>query len=76
MAIKTKVRKIGNSLGIVLPKEAIQALKVEEGETLYLTEAPEGALRVSPDTPGFEKKMQIADDLMKRYRNALRELAK
>lgn len=76
MAIKTKVRKIGNSLGIVLPKEAIQVLKVEEGETLYLTEAPECALRVSPDTPGFEKKMQIANELMKRYRNALRELAK
>jgi putative addiction module antidote len=76
MAIKTKVRKIGNSLGIVLPKEAIQVLKVEEGETIYLTEAPERALRMSPDTPGFEEKMRIAGDIMKRYRNALRELAK
>ncbi len=41
MAIETKVLKIGNLLGIVLPKEALNALKVEEGGTLYLTEAPE-----------------------------------
>lgn len=76
MAIEIKVRKIGNSLGIVLPKEALNTLKVSEGATLYLTESPEGALRITPEKPGFGKKMKIADDLMKRYRNALRELAK
>jgi putative addiction module antidote len=76
MAIETKVRKIGNSLGIVLPKEALNTLKVTEGATLYLTEAPEGALRVTPEKEGFAEKMKIADDLMNRYRNALRELAK
>ncbi|MFP4281753.1 MAG: AbrB/MazE/SpoVT family DNA-binding domain-containing protein [Opitutales bacterium] len=76
MAIETKVRKIGNSLGIVLPKEALLALKVEEGATLYLTEAPEGALRVTPERPGFQKMMEIAERGMRDYRNALRELAK
>lgn len=76
MPIETKVRRIGNSLGIVLPKEALNALKVEEGATLYLTEAPANSLRVTPDQPGFKEKMVIADSLMKRYRNALRELAK
>jgi len=76
MAIETKVRKIGNSLGIVLPKEALNALKVEEGATLYLTEAPENSLRITPDQPGFKEKMEVADSLMRRYRNALRELAK
>ena len=76
MAIETKVRKIGNSLGIVLPKEALGALKVQEGDTLYLTEAPQGSLRVTPDRPGFDEKMKVADSLMRRYRNALRELAK
>lgn len=76
MAIETKVRKIGNSLGIVLPKEALNALKVEEGTSLYLTEAPEGSMRVTPDRPGFAEKMEIAERLMNRYRNALRELAK
>ncbi len=76
MAIETKVRRIGNSLGIVLPKEALNALKVEEGATLYLTEAPEGALRVTPAQPEFGKMMAIAERGMRRYRNALRELAK
>ncbi|HRJ72595.1 MAG TPA: AbrB/MazE/SpoVT family DNA-binding domain-containing protein [Terrimicrobiaceae bacterium] len=76
MAIETKVRKIGNSLGIVLPKEALQALKVEEGATLYLTEAPENSLRVTPEQPGFAEMMNIAERGMQKYRNALRELAK
>jgi putative addiction module antidote len=76
MAIETKVRKIGNSLGIVLPKEALLALKVAEGDVLYLTEAPECSLRITPDRPGFEDVMKVAEDGMNRYRNALRELAK
>lgn len=76
MPIRTKVRRIGNSLGIVLPKEALQALKVGEGDTLYLTEAPQCSLRVTPERPGFEEKMKVALEGMNRYRNALRELAK
>ena len=76
MSYATKVRKIGNSLGIVLPKEALQAMKVAEGATLYLTEAPEGTLRVTPDQKNFARMMEIADKGMRRYRNALRELAK
>jgi putative addiction module antidote len=76
MHYQTKVRRIGNSLGIVLPKEALQAMKVKEGATLYLTEAPEGSLRVTPDEKGFDKMMAIAEEGMQRYRNALRELAK
>jgi putative addiction module antidote len=76
MTMKTKVRRIGNSLGIVLPKEAVQAMKVKEGATLYLTEAPESALRVTPERPGFEEMMDIAERGMQKYRNALRRLAK
>ena len=76
MPIETKVRRIGNSLGIVLPKEALQALKVQEGDILYLTESPQCSLRVTANQPGFEEKMRIADNLMNRYRNAFRELAK
>jgi len=76
MPIETKVRKIGNSYGIVLPKEALQALKVEEGATLYLTEAPNNPLNINPERPGFEEIMDIAEDLMRRYRNTFRELAK
>jgi putative addiction module antidote len=76
MAIETKVRKIGNSLGIVLPKEALQALKVKEGDTLFLTESSECSLRLTPNHPGFDEVMKIAELGMNRYRNALRELAK
>ncbi|MFZ4775670.1 MAG: AbrB/MazE/SpoVT family DNA-binding domain-containing protein [Terrimicrobiaceae bacterium] len=76
MAIETKVRRIGNSLGIVLPKEALQSLKVKEGATLYLTEAPENSLRITQGEDGFAEKMKIAESLMSRYQNALRELAK
>ena len=76
MTMETKVRKIGNSLGIVLPKEALQAMKVKEGATLYLTEAPESSLRVTPERPGFDEKAKVAESLMRRYRNALRELAR
>ncbi len=76
MPIQTKVRKIGNSLGIVLPKEALQTLKVSEGDVLYLTEAPEGSLRITPERPGFEDVMKVAEEGMSQYRNALRELAK
>jgi len=76
MPIEAKVRKIGNSLGIVLSKEALLALKVGEGDVLYLTEAPEGSLRITPERPGFDEKMAAAESLMNRYRNAFRELAK
>jgi putative addiction module antidote len=76
MAYKTKVRKIGNSLGIVLPKEALQAMKVEEGATLYITEAPECSVQITPEDKDFHEMMEIAEKGMKNYRNALRELAK
>jgi putative addiction module antidote len=76
MAMKTKVRKIGNSLGIVLPKEALQAMNVEEGASLYITKAPRDALRITPEKPGFEDVMNIAREGMDKYRNTLRELAK
>jgi putative addiction module antidote len=76
MPIETKVRRIGNSLGIVLPKEALQRLHVEEGATLYLTEAPDESMMITPERPGFKDIMALAEDGMNRYRNALRELAK
>lgn len=76
MTMKTKVRKIGNSYGILLPKEALNAMKVKEGDVLYLTEAPENSLQVTPGDRRFEEMMEIAERGMRRYRNALRELAK
>jgi len=74
--VQLKVRKFGNSLGIVLPKEVIQRLRTGDGEQLFLIESSEGEYRLTPYDPGFEKKMKKADEIMTRYRNTLRALAK
>lgn len=74
--IELKVRKFGNSLGVVLPKEVINHLHTSEGELLFLIEAPEGGYRLTPYDPAFEKKMAKADDIISRYRNTLHVLAK
>jgi putative addiction module antidote len=73
--IKLKVRKVGNSLGLVLPREAVARLDVKESSQLYLSEAPDGGYRLTPYSPEFEKQMEIAEDGMRRYRNTLRALA-
>lgn len=76
MPIELKIRKIGNSLGVVLPKEALAHLKVEEGQSIYLTEAPEDSFRVTKLNDEFQAQMGVAEDVINRYRNTLRELAK
>ncbi len=73
--VKTTVRKIGNSLGVILPVEALHALHVREGDAVYLTEAPDG-LQLTAFEPDFEETMRAAGNVMRRYRNALHELAK
>ena len=74
--VQLKVRKVGNSLGVTLPAEAAQALRVKEGDRLFLTEGPGGTFRVTPYDPDFADAMKAAESFMARYRNALRELAK
>jgi putative addiction module antidote len=71
-----KVRKIGNSLGVVLPKEVLSRLNVQDGDKVFLTEAPDGSYRITPYDPEFEKKIKIGKTFMARYRNTLRALAK
>jgi putative addiction module antidote len=75
MSYELKVRKIGNSYGVVLPKEALATLRVKEGDTLTATEAP-NSLNLMPSNPDFDKTMRILEDISQRYRNALREVAK
>jgi putative addiction module antidote len=74
--LELKLRKIGNSLGVVLPKEAVTRLKADEGDRLFLIEAPNGAYQLTPYDPAFEKKMKKAEDLIGRYRNTLHTLSK
>lgn len=70
-----KIIQIGNSLGVTLPKEALAALKVEKGDALILTPAPDG-FRLTPYDPEIERQLKTARAVMKKRRNALRELAK
>lgn len=74
--VHLKVRKFGNSLGVILPKEVIGRLRTKDGEPLFLIEAPNGGYQLTPYDPAFEKKMAQADDIMGRYRNTLQALAK
>lgn len=69
-----KIRKVGNSLGLVLPKEALSRLKVVEGDTVYLTDARDG-YRITPMDETFAKQMAAAEDIMREDRDVLRELA-
>ena len=72
---KLKLTAIGNSAGVVLPKEVLARLKLDKGDTVYLTESPDG-YRLTPYNPEFEQQMDAARRIMKRRRAALRELAK
>ena len=74
--LKLRVRKIRNSLGVVLPQEALARLNADEGDSLFLIETPEGGYQLTSYDPAFEKKMQKAEDIFRRYRNTLHVLAK
>ncbi|PCK07938.1 MAG: AbrB/MazE/SpoVT family DNA-binding domain-containing protein [Alteromonadaceae bacterium] len=73
--LKVKVTTVGNSMGILLPKEALNKMKASKGDTLYLVEGPEG-YTLTPYKQDFEEQMEAAEDVMKRYKNTLRALAK
>ena len=70
-----KIRRIGNSLGATLPKEVLQKLNVDEGDTVFVTETANG-VEITPYDPKFEAAMKAFDTTRKNYRNAFRELAK
>ncbi len=76
MVLKLKLRKIGNSVGVVIPKEALNKMDSKQGDTLILSETPDGGFRVTPDKESFAEQMAVAEDIANRYRNTLNELAK
>ena len=73
--IALKLTQIGNSTGVILPKEALEKMRVAKGDMIYLTETPDG-FRVTPYDEEFERQMAVAREVMKKRRNVLRELAK
>jgi putative addiction module antidote len=75
MSKPLKIRKIGTSLGVVLPKDLLAELGVGEGDTLYPVRTPDG-VSLSPYDPEFAEILEDSRDYMRRHRNAMRELAK
>ncbi len=74
MNMALKITKIGNSAGIVLPKELLAKLRAAQGDTVYVTEAPDG-LRLTAANPDFAAKMALAEQIMREDRDILRALA-
>jgi len=73
--MKLEIKKIGNSTGLILPKELLARLGLEQGDQVVVTEMADGfAVKRGDDT--FEKGIEIARKAMKTYRNTLKELAK
>ena len=72
---KVRLRKVGNSYGLTLPKELLEKYKIKEGEELYIIEKSDG-FKLSPYDPDFEQWASSLDRTNKKFKNALKELAK
>jgi putative addiction module antidote len=75
MAYTLKLTTIGNSVGVVLPRELLVKLRVEKGDNVYVLETP-GGIELTPFDPELSAQMEIAEDVMKENRDVLRKLAK
>lgn len=75
MGITLKLTQIGNSVGVILPKEVLMRLRLERGDTVFLTEAPDG-YRITPYEPSVAEQVEIGRKFMKDYRQTFRALAK
>ena len=70
-----KLTQIGNSVGVILPKELLVRLKLDKGDTLYVTEAANG-LNLSPYDPSLEEEIDLGREFMREYRDTSHQLAK
>ncbi len=75
VAAVTKIRKIGNSLGVILPREELNHMHLSDGDELTIARTDKG-IEISPYDPGFDMKLKAFERSRRKYRNALRELAK
>jgi putative addiction module antidote len=70
-----KITQIGNSLGVILPKEILARLKLEKGDTVHLTDSPDGVL-ITPYDPALDEQLALGREFMQEYRDTFRQLAK
>jgi len=73
--MKLKLRKVGNSVALIVPKRVRENMGVAEGDVVYLTETPDG-YKISPYDPEFSRQMELARKVQSKHRDALHELAK
>ena len=74
--MKLEVKKIGNSTGVILPKDLVTRLNLQQGQWLHVSELPDGGVRLTPYDPDFDQAMAVVDEIMDEYRDTLRALAK
>ncbi|MCH9027964.1 MAG: AbrB/MazE/SpoVT family DNA-binding domain-containing protein [Proteobacteria bacterium] len=70
-----KLRKVGNSVGVILPRDQLARLNVKDGDPLYIVETEKG-IELTPYDPDFDAKMKAFERTSSKYRNALQDLAK
>lgn len=75
MTQKTRIRRVGGSLALIVPKPLAEALAIEEGDEVFLSTSADG-MTVSPFDPDFSSAVEDAREFMRSHRNAFRELAK
>jgi putative addiction module antidote len=74
--MKLEIKKIGNSTGLILPKELLARLRLEKGDWVYVTEMSDRTLKIAPYDPGHEQAMEVAREVMKEYQDTFKALAK
>lgn len=72
--MKIKITTVGNSAGVILPKELLTRLRLSKGDTLFATELPDG-IKLTPYDPTLAGQMEVAEKVMRKRRNLLRKLA-
>jgi putative addiction module antidote len=71
-----KLTQIGNSVGVILPKEILARLRVSKGDTLFVTEAANGGVTLTPYDPALDEQLELGREFMQEYRDTFHQLAK
>lgn len=74
--MKIEIKRIGNSDGLILPRELMQRFDLKRGQQLHITELAGGGFQVLPYDPDFDETMQVVDEIIDEYRDTLAALAK
>jgi putative addiction module antidote len=74
--MKLEIKKIGNSTGIILPKELLAEMNFSQGDWLHVSKAGDKSLKLSPYDPKHEEALKIAREVMREYRDTFKALAK